>query len=47
MDVSGRILQNWMPAIHAGMTISIFIFCGERKIMNHFVVNSLAASIYF
>jgi len=26
MDVSGRILQNWMPAIHAGMTISIFIF---------------------
>jgi hypothetical protein len=28
MDVSGRILQPWMPAIHAGMTISIFIFCG-------------------
>jgi len=28
MDVSGRILQTWMPAIHAGMTnISIFMFC--------------------
>ena len=39
MDVSGRILHTWMPAIHAGMTkLSIFIFCGERKIMNHFVV---------
>ena len=21
MDVSGRILRNWMPAIHAGMTM--------------------------
>jgi hypothetical protein len=29
MDVSGRILQNWMPTIHHGMTISIFIFCGR------------------
>jgi hypothetical protein len=29
MDVSGRILRSWMPAIHAGMTkISIFMFCG-------------------
>jgi len=26
-----------MPAIHAGMTvICIFMFVGERKIMNHF-----------
>jgi hypothetical protein len=40
-DVSGRILRIWMPAIHAGMTrsIFIFIFVGERKIMNHFVVS--------
>jgi hypothetical protein len=29
MDVSGRILRTWMPAIHAGMTISIFILCGR------------------
>jgi hypothetical protein len=30
MDVSGRILRTWMPAIHAGMTMtSIFIFCGR------------------
>ena len=29
-----------MPAIHAGMTNSLFsCFVGERKIMNHFVVN--------
>jgi hypothetical protein len=29
MDVSGRILHTWMPAIHAGMTkLSIFILCG-------------------
>ena len=28
-----------MPAIHAGMTkLSIFMFCGERKLMKHFVV---------
>jgi len=28
MDVSGRILRAWMPAVHAGMTkISIFMFC--------------------
>ena len=39
MDVSGRILHTWMPAIHAGMTkLSVFMFCGVRKIMNHFVV---------
>ena len=38
MDVSGRILRTWMPAIHAGMTSSLFsCFVGERKIMNHFV----------
>jgi hypothetical protein len=24
MDVSGRILRPWMPAIHAGMTNSLF-----------------------
>jgi hypothetical protein len=48
MDVSGRILQNWMPAIHAGMTNLHFSFSvSERKITNHFVVYSLAASIYF
>jgi hypothetical protein len=30
MDVSGRILRIWMPAIHAGMTkLSIFIFWGR------------------
>jgi hypothetical protein len=30
MDVSGRILHTWMPAIHAGMTkLSIFMFCGR------------------
>jgi hypothetical protein len=30
MDVSGRILRTWMPAIHAGMTkISIFMFRGR------------------
>ena len=35
MDVSGRILRTWMPAIHAGMTkLSIFIFC-EHKLMKH------------
>jgi hypothetical protein len=29
MDVSGRILRAWIPAIHAGMTkLSIFMFCG-------------------
>jgi hypothetical protein len=30
MDVSGRILHIWMPALHAGMTkLSIFMFCGR------------------
>jgi hypothetical protein len=30
MDVSGRILHTWMPAIHAGVTkLSIFMFCGR------------------
>ena len=37
MDVSGGILANLMPAIRAGMTkISIFMLCGQRKIMEHF-----------
>jgi hypothetical protein len=28
MDVSGRILRIWMPAIHAGMTkLSVFMLC--------------------
>jgi hypothetical protein len=32
MDVSGRILQTWMPTIHAGMTkFSIFMFCRRAK----------------
>jgi hypothetical protein len=34
MDASGRILRTWMPAIHAGMTISISFSVGERDIMN-------------
>ena len=38
MDVSGRVLATWMPAIHAGMTMIHFMFLGERSIMNHFVV---------
>jgi hypothetical protein len=30
MDVSGRILHAWMPAIHDGMTkLCIFMFCGR------------------
>jgi hypothetical protein len=30
MDVSGRILHTWMPAIHAGRTkLSIFMLCGR------------------
>jgi hypothetical protein len=30
VDVSGRILRPWMPAIHAGMTkLCIFMFCGR------------------
>jgi len=38
MDVSGRILHTWMPAIHAGMTRSSFSrFVGERMIMDHFL----------
>jgi hypothetical protein len=38
MDVSGRILRAWMPAIHAGMTaekpvewIAVFMFCGRAQ----------------
>ncbi|HXV79766.1 MAG TPA: hypothetical protein VEG60_07790 [Candidatus Binatia bacterium] len=39
MDVSGRILRIWMPAIHAGMTLISFfhVFWASVKIMNHFV----------
>jgi hypothetical protein len=30
MDVCGRILHTWMPAIHASMTkICIFMLCGR------------------
>jgi hypothetical protein len=40
MDVSGRILRAWMPAVHAGMTENcFFMFCGRaRMLMEHFVV---------
>jgi hypothetical protein len=32
MDVSGRILRTWMPAIHAGMTtLSIFMLWGRAQ----------------
>jgi hypothetical protein len=35
-EVSSR---TWMPAVHAGMTKSVFsLSVGERKIMNHCVV---------
>ena len=61
MDVSGRILRAWMPAIHAGMTeaadgqkprrtlaaawrdVPFSCSLGERKIMDHFVVNRSTA----
>ena len=47
MDVSGRILQTWMPAIHAWITKSSpFSFSvGERKIMNHFVALTIHLGI--
>jgi hypothetical protein len=36
MDVSGSILANLMPAIHAGVTNSDFpSFVGDRKILKH------------
>ena len=50
MDVSGRVLRAWMPAIHAGMTETadgrrrssdvppFSSSVGERKLMNHFVI---------
>jgi hypothetical protein len=42
MDVSGRIPQTWMPAIHAGMTKSaLSLSVGERTLMKHFVAKSL------
>jgi hypothetical protein len=35
MDVSGRILRTWIPAIHAGMTkLSILFSVDEHKLMN-------------
>jgi len=35
-------LRIWMPAIHAGMTRSVFSFsAGERNLMTHFVVQAL------
>ena len=46
MDVSGCILHTWIPAIHAGKTkLSIFMFVGERKLMKHFVVNSVPENL--
>jgi hypothetical protein len=37
-------VQIWMPAIHAGMTkICIFMFYGERKVMNNFVVKNFVS----
>ena len=41
MDVSGRILHTWMPAIHAGMTKLSIHSLWAAKIMNHFVVKCL------
>ena len=38
MDVSGRILHTWMPAIHAGIYEALHFHV--RKIMNHFVVKT-------
>jgi hypothetical protein len=39
MDVSGRILRAWIPAIHAGMTKTVFSRCVcERDLMNRFMV---------
>jgi len=37
MDVSGRILRTWMPAIHAGMTEKKFamILCFSRSVSEH------------
>jgi hypothetical protein len=47
MDVSGRILRTWIPAIHAGMTNSPFSCSGgERKIMKHFVVKKFLLEWY-
>jgi hypothetical protein len=39
-DVCGCILQTWMPAIHAGMTMicTFHVLWGERKIMTYSVV---------
>jgi hypothetical protein len=48
MDVSGRILRTWMPAIHAGMTaLSICILCrraqAHESLLNKFSIFLLCA----
>jgi hypothetical protein len=48
MDVSGRILRTWMPAIHAGMTEGdrarwFSSSVGGRKLMKHSFENSVNA----
>jgi hypothetical protein len=44
----GASLRTWMPAIRAGMTrITIFMFCGERKIMNHFLDESFELNHHY
>ena len=46
MDVSGRILRIWIPAIHAGMTGSLLLcFVNERKLMQHSVVKSFSLPV--
>jgi hypothetical protein len=42
MDVSGRILRAWMPAIHAGMTeICVFMLLwASVKVMKHSTLES-------
>jgi hypothetical protein len=46
MEVCGRVLRTWMPAIHAGMTeekpVMVLRFhrsVGKRKIINRLVVS--------
>jgi hypothetical protein len=39
-------LRIWMPAIHAGMTRSVFSSsAGERKLMEHFFKNWVEAAL--
>jgi hypothetical protein len=35
MDVSGRILRAWMPAVHAGMTDAVLIFMHRERAREH------------